>query len=89
MDRELVLQIYGMDEIRLCRRLRPYLNRLQIAAVRHRIRSIRKAIAQSEKLRPDFLLDTQSWNDRTVAEEVSGRYGKTYLTKSNQPKVPQ
>lgn len=83
MDRELVVNLKNLDESKLCRRLKPYLNWLQVAAVRYRLRSIRRAIAQSEKLRPDFLLDINGWNPQTIAEEMSGTYAETYLTKIN------
>ena len=83
MDRELAENLRNLDEGRLCRRLRPYLNPLQIAALRYRIRGIRRAIWKTQELQPDFLRDSSGWNGQTVAEEMSGKYGETYLTKSS------
>jgi len=81
MDRELAVTLQNLDEKKLSRRLKPYLNGLQIAAVRYRLRGITKAIEQSQKRRPDVLLDADGWNPQTIAEEMSGTYGQTYLTK--------
>lgn len=79
MDRELADRLRTLDRVKLSRRLRPYLNGLQIAAVRYRLRLICKAIARTETLRPGFLLERTEWNAETVEEEITGKYGQTYL----------
>lgn len=79
MDGKLAQQLRWLNVRRLCRRLRPYLNWLQIAAMCHRLRGINRAIAKTEKQNPDFLIDHSTWSVQTVAEEMSGKYGLTYL----------
>lgn len=81
MDKDLAMRLRNLDKEKLRQRLNPYLNRLQIAAVCYRIEKINRAIINTEKKQPDFLKDTECWNLRTVEEEISGKYGETYLKK--------
>lgn len=80
MDQQLAenLQRLRLDELRLM--LKPYLNVLQIAAVNVRIRRLNKAISKSKKINPEFLKDVSDWDAKSLAEEMSGKYAKTYLT---------
>lgn len=87
MDRSLAVQVCCLDERKLCRRLKPYLNWLQIAAVCYRLGKVRAAIARTEKLSPGFLIDPACWSIQTVADEMGGEYGQTYLTKINSQDV--
>lgn len=83
MDSTLAKDLRGLNEKKLRKRLKPYLNRLQIAAVCYRIRRLNCAIMQTQLERPDFLLEAENWNAQTVAEEINGKFGQTYLTKIN------
>lgn len=81
MDRSFAMHLRNLDKAKLRQRLKPYLNRLQIAAMCSRLDRINRAIIKTEKNQPNFLKDTDCWNTQTVAEEVSGKYGETYLKK--------
>ena len=82
MDRQLAenLQKLKRDELRLM--LRPYLNVPQIAAVNVRIHRMNIAISKTGKIKPGFLKDTSDWDRKSLAEEMSGKYARTYLTSS-------
>lgn len=82
MDRKLAenLQELNLKELRLM--LKPYLNALQIAALNVRIRRINRAISKTEKTNSDFLKNASDWNTKSLAEEMSGEYARTYLTSS-------
>lgn len=56
-----------------------YCNTLQKWACWQRLKCIIKAIKKTSAARPDFLLNDSSWTDATLARELSGQYGKTYL----------
>ncbi|MBQ9082435.1 MAG: hypothetical protein IJY28_02925 [Clostridia bacterium] len=73
------------DTARLRRRLKPYLNALQIAAVMYRLNALRNAVRATTQADPLFLRADDQWNDATVAAELSGRYGRTYLSRLAEP----
>ena len=81
MDRSLAVHLRNLDKAKLRRRLKPYLNSLQIVALCCRLDKINRAILKTERNQPDFLKDRDCWNFQTAAEEVSGKYGETYLKK--------
>lgn len=72
MDRRLAdnLRRLNLTELRL--QLKPYLNRLQIAAMMVRISRLNRAIANTQKINPKFLIDGVNRNANSVAEEMSG-----------------
>lgn len=74
-------QLQCADISRLKQRLRPYLNFLQITAVISRIHALQKAICNTKKENISFLLEDNQWNEETVKEELSGKYGQTYLSR--------
>lgn len=71
--------IFNVDMVRLRYRLKPYLNILQINGVLWRIAKIKRAITKTQQIRHTFLLCDKEWNIKTIKEEISGRYGTTYL----------
>ncbi len=81
LDSAIAGALRDADVGRLKRRLRPYLNRLQIAALIYRLKRVNKAIADTQKARP-FLLETHAFNDHTVETEQNGDYGTTYLIRA-------
>lgn len=80
VSRELYDGIRNVRFDRLRMDLRPYLNVFQITALLIRIRRVQKALERTVRKRPGFVLDHEEWNARTAAEELSGEYGRTYLT---------
>ncbi len=56
-----------------------YLNPLQRNCLWSRIRKLQKALLKTSKKNPDFLLDKDEWTAAHIQEDLSGRYGKTYL----------
>lgn len=84
LDGGFVQKLNKLDIKRLKKRLKPYLNILQIQALIHRIKLLKKAISQScEGQNSIKLLNTWfQWNNDTLAEERSGKYGVTYVTKA-------
>lgn len=83
MDRDLAKRILCISskDIRQC--LNPYCNSLQLWALCKRMKAIQSAIIKTVETRPDFLLEEEQWNSKTVQEELSGKYGKTYLSLIN------
>lgn len=82
LDRNVAERILRLDVHGIKKELKPYLNFLQVAALSHRIRLIRKAIQRTQKESSVFLIDGDNWDLQTVARELSGDYGATYLTKA-------
>lgn len=56
-----------------------YLNSVQTGFLWKRIRKLQKAILKTSKARADFLLDKDDWTTAHIKEDLSGKYGKTYL----------
>lgn len=78
LDKVLAERICMLELHRVKRELRPYLNHYQIASCWNRIKNLRKAVRESKK-KGGFLLEPSQWSEATMAEELSGRYGRTYL----------
>lgn len=78
LDKTLVERIFGLREQALKVALKPYLNSFQIASCWKRVKDLRKAIKETMKVE-GFLLEPYQWSETTMAEELSGRYGRTYL----------
>ena len=79
-DIELARRILNLDLKETDRRVKPYLNVLQRKALVARIKKIRNAIRKTQYHKKDFLIDSTGWDETTLNEELSGKYGKTYLT---------
>lgn len=58
---------------------RGLLSGLQLACFKSRLKKLQKAIKKTAKRNPAFLLDDDGWTEECIAEELSGKYGKTYL----------
>lgn len=76
--------VQRVDTKRLKRRLKPYLNAFQICCTLTRLKKLQKAIERTARKNSVFLLDGSQFDDSTVAEELSGKYGETYLSKATQ-----
>ena len=44
-----------------------------------RVKKVKKAIRLTMKNNPSFALSNNQWNEQTIEEEISGKYGKTAL----------
>ncbi|MBQ8783597.1 MAG: hypothetical protein IJZ57_07490 [Clostridia bacterium] len=88
-DKDLAERIFTLDIRTLQKRLKPYLNKIQIIALVFRIKNLKKAIKKTSETNPLFLLEKSQWNDQTVSLELSGKYGETYLTKAINKKGEQ
>lgn len=78
LDKDLAKRVCSLEARDVKKALRPYLNSCQIAFCWKRIKNLRKAIRGSIKM-DGFLLEPGQWSEATMAEELSGRYGRTYL----------
>lgn len=78
MDSVLADKVLQLNKSEVQMALEPYLNRLQIFMCWRRITALKEAIKVSSE-NNDFLLESDDWSETTMAEEMSGRYGRTYL----------
>lgn len=83
LARKTAEKLMHVDIKRLKRRLKPYINGLQTAAVVYRIRALQRAVGKTGAENPAFLLDDTQWNEETAAREAGGEYGRTYLSRLN------
>ena len=59
--------------------LSPWLSKTAVWCTWNRIVALQRAIKRSIEINPDFLLDRESFAEESIEDELSGRYGKTYL----------
>lgn len=59
--------------------LKPHLGMVAINCTWKRIVKLKKAIKATSQKRPGFIIDSQDFSNETLNEELSGKYGKTYL----------
>lgn len=78
MDRMLAESVLGLKRKSLTV-LCDYLNALQRCFLWKRIRKLQRAILKTCTENPDFLLEKDEWTTVHIKEDVSGKYGKTYL----------
>ncbi len=71
-----------LDTAALRRRLQPYLNGLQRAALAARIRAMQRMVRMASQRDRGFLLESWEWNETTAARELNGSFGVTYLKKA-------
>ena len=76
-------KIKNADPIRLKKRLKPYLNGLQIWALLQRLKKLKVALGEAEKQNEGFLLSDEQFNQATVQAELDSGY-VTYLSKAVQ-----
>lgn len=78
VDKKFAKKIISADEKEICRNLEDVLNVFQRYSLECRIRKIKKIL--SDLPEEKFISDDQ-WNKETMEEELSGKYGETYLSK--------
>lgn len=81
-DKLLADKLNTFDREKLKKRLKPYLNSLQLFALFSRIDKLKKSVNKACQADNRFLLDCDEWNSDTVNKELSGKYGVTYFTKA-------
>lgn len=81
-DKDLAERIRTLDIGALQKRLKPYLNQIQIISLKARIKKLQKAVKKTSEVNQSFLIEHSKWNERTVSLELKGKYGETYLTKA-------
>lgn len=79
IDKQLAESILRIEKTDFLRALKPYLNRIQLFMCWRRVIALREAIAAKRRAGVSFLLESHEWNDATMDEELSGKYGVTYL----------
>lgn len=78
MDRGLAEAVLKLTKKSL-KNFRNYLNSLQRSFLWIRIRKLQSAILKTIKTNPSFLLEKDGWTAEHIKEDLSGKYGKTYL----------
>ncbi len=81
ISKEMISNIQSVDVDRLKKQLKPYMNSLQIGALIFRLKKIRNMFEKSINRNPNLAIADNEWNDKTVMEEVNGKYGRTYLSR--------
>lgn len=81
-DKQIASKIQSLNMKVLKKRLKPYLNFLQICAVMRRIKKLSKVLGKAQSLNSGFLLEPSEFNETTVLCELNGGYGLTYLSKA-------
>ena len=83
LDKKFALHFLSLENSDVHNCLNDYCNALQIWAVCQRMKKIQNAIKVTMKKKKDFLIDSEAWNECTIKEELSGKYGITYLSLIN------
>ena len=78
-SREMAEKLDGITWRKTYRCLHGYLKFAPILFFYRRLVRIRKAVRNTAKTNPEFLLRCGEWDRKTIDEELSGVYGKTYL----------
>lgn len=73
MDKALAEALMGLNAGELKAKLKPYLNSVQIKGLLSRVKQLQALLKDAT------LLSDGQWNEETLQEELSGKYGKTYL----------
>jgi len=79
LSKDIANNILSVRKIQVYEALNGYCNNLQKWACWRRIETIQKAIRKTIAIRPDFFIEDDKWCYNTINEELSGKYGLTYL----------
>ena len=79
LDKENTMNILKTPEKRICEALNDFMPRLAIYALCVRVRKLQKAITKSLLAGTLRLLNKEEFSPFTMREELSGKYGVTYL----------
>lgn len=79
IDYEIVKSIFKLDKKILYKSLGFVLSKIQIKRICERVEFLKSAIKKKADKEKKFILRENEWNQSTIEEELSGKYGKTYL----------
>lgn len=79
MDRSYAEGLLHLSKHDIKRALHPYLNTIQLFAICNKINRLKVAIVKTMHSRPDFLLDSDQWDNTTIQKELNWDNGPTYL----------
>lgn len=79
LDAKLADRILKLNFDILLLDLKPYLNSIQRITLKRRIINLQKSLVKTIRVNKSFLKQSEEWNDTDVLEDLSGRYGRTYL----------
>jgi hypothetical protein len=80
IDQELYSNLEKLDILSLKTQLKPYLNVIQIYSLISRLRLLKNIFEKSVSADHRMSVADHNWDQNTVADELSGKYGRTYLT---------
>lgn len=78
VDEDLAERIMKVSDKDLKDAVGDLLNKYQVITLKSRFHKVRKLLEKTPK---DRLIPKEMWSEDTIQEELSGAYGKTYLTK--------
>lgn len=79
LDKDFADRLIKITKDNLYKNLNPYLNKLQLSTCYAKIVKLKKAVLKTSKKHQGFLIEQDKWNDSTIHEELSGKFGNTYL----------
>ena len=80
LDKDIAKTVINMKKSVIIEALSGCLRREQIHRIWQRLCFLKTAITQTQNKKTHFLLAKNEWNQDTINEELSGKYGNTYLT---------
>lgn len=81
-DADLALKLKNVDTKLLVKNLKPYLNFLQTACLKARIKKINQAVKKTQSVNSRFLIKDNEWNETTLQSEIGNKSTLTYLMKA-------
>lgn len=75
IDEDMANRVLGLKKQQLQEKLSPYLNRCQLNACWKRVHKLQRTLENS----CNSFRKREDWNEDVVNQELSGRYGRTYL----------
>ena len=79
IDAKLCKKILSIKKNELVFNMDCCLNKVQIIALKSRFLKLKKAICKTIKINNNFVIDEKGWSEKSIQEELSGKYGNTYL----------
>ncbi len=79
IDEEFCDRLKNVDLNKVTVLLSPYISKMQIWALKHRIIRVNKAIERTRENNPNIFLGKSRWKLEMCDEELAGKYGNTYL----------
>ena len=80
LDKSIAALVMDIKKQVLFNELREYLKQKQIYRIWQRLLFLKSAIIETQRINSGFLITESQWNSDTIKEELSGKYGNTYLS---------